>query len=46
MKIWVSDLNRYLKENREDFLYLLFAGAPIGVLCAFLSQCLNFGELY
>ena len=45
MKSLGCDLNRWLKENREDFLYLLIAGAPMGILCAFLSQYLCCGEL-
>ena len=42
----VSKLRKFLQENKEDFLYLLFAGTPFGILYALLSQYFCFGELY
>jgi len=42
----VGTLKSLWQENREDFLFLLFAGAPFGVFCAFISQFLSLGEIY
>lgn len=37
---------RYLVESKEDFLYLLIAGAPFGILHALISRWFAFGEMF
>ena len=33
-----SNLEKFLSENREDLLYLLCAGAPIGILLVLIGH--------
>lgn len=46
METMVVKLKRYLKENEDDLLYLLFAGTPFGLIYALLSRLFSFGEIF
>jgi hypothetical protein len=46
MKAWMTNMERQLQEYREDMEYLLFAGAPAGLLMVLLSKCMNFLQLF
>jgi hypothetical protein len=46
MKKLLKRLKEILHENKEDIQYLLFAGAPMGIVLMVLSCFMSFGELY
>lgn len=42
----LNKLKTVMQENKEDFLYLIFAGAPIGVLHVFFNRFFCYCQLY
>jgi hypothetical protein len=37
MKTMINYLKEFLQENKEDLMYLLFAGVPMGIIEVLLS---------
>lgn len=46
MKKLLKKTKKFLRKNKEDFKYLLFAGVPAGLLMIVLGCSIELGEVY